>query len=84
MTTNKELRELAEQLTRFGKVAIFNRGGGWSCNCEMFVTGEGVSVEIKSDREHRTIEAAIQQCLERCINCIEDLKNKAPRLEEIR
>lgn len=73
----------AEQLTRLGKVAIFNHGRGWVCQCEMFVTGEGVNVEIKSDREHRTIEAAIQQCLDRCINCIEDLKNK-PRLEAIR
>ncbi|MCK7542915.1 hypothetical protein MLC59_01860 [Marinobacter bryozoorum] len=74
----------AEQLTRFGEVAIFNHGNGWVCKCETFVTGEGVKVEIKSDHRHRTIEAAIQQCLDRCIACIEDLKSKAPTLEAIR
>jgi len=74
----------AEQLTRFGEAAIFNSGHGWVCKCKMFVTGEGVKVEINSDREHRTIEAAIQQCLDRCIACIDGLKSKAPRLEATR
>lgn len=67
----------AKELSRFGEIAIFNHGKGWRCKCEMFVSGQGVKVEVSSDHHMPSIESAIAQCLERCMACIKELNEKS-------
>lgn len=76
---------LAEDLSCYGEVAIFNHGDGWKCTCQMFVTGKGVKVEVASDWKLPSIEAAIGQCLERCQACIVEMEQKSTikRLKQV-
>ena len=78
------MKQLTERLSKFGAVAIFNFGGGWVCSCEMFVTGKGVKVEIKSDRDFPSLEEAVRQCLERCVSCISELNTRTEKIPELK
>lgn len=75
---------IEEKLSRFGKVAIFNHGKGWVCSCEMFVTGKGVKVDVKSDRDLPSLEEAVHQCLERCVSCISELNTRTEKIPELK
>lgn len=78
------MKDIAEHLTKFGEVAIFSHGNGWVCKCEMYVTGKGVKVEVKSDRDLPSLEEAVHQCLERCISCISELNTRTEKIPELK
>lgn len=61
------LEDLLNTLARHGKVALFYRGEGWSCDIELFVTNEvkGAKFEVHSGYKHPTAHKAAIVCLER-------------------
>jgi hypothetical protein len=78
-----DLEALITQLAKYGQVRLGQYGTGhqgWHCSMELFIPGEGVSMEVKS--EHSSAELspmqAATQCAERLAAVLEGLKKAAP------
>ena len=69
------IEECLIELERYGfpKVTKVNKDG-WHSYVNVFVTGQGVSFEVKSDFGMSTPKVAINQCYDRLIEAIK--KNK--------
>ena len=76
------LEEILIYLSQFGKprIGIYSTQG-WHCNVEMFVTGKGISFEIKSDFGHETPLAAAQCCKRRLEDTLAQIQSNLPALK---
>lgn len=78
-----DLESLLLQLAKYGQPRLGQYGTGsqgWHCSLNLFIPGEGVSMEVKSDHssaEMSPMEAATQ-CAERLAAVLEGLKKAAP------
>jgi hypothetical protein len=68
---NKEdsytLDESLVELSMFGqpRLGIYNSDMTWHCSVDMFVTGQGIKFEIKSEFSHKTPMEATRVCIQR-------------------
>ena len=62
-------------LSLYGKVWLFgNQQDGWKASVDMFVTGKGVTFEIKSDSKCKSPHDALTQLNNRVQQTLIDLK----------
>ena len=67
---------LLEYLCKFGLPRLGRHDGGWYAHVDMFVTGAGVSFEIKSGFKHKTPQIALVICAERLDNALKKLQEE--------
>jgi hypothetical protein len=77
------LEKLLTELAKYGQVRMGQFGtnsSGWHCYMELFVPGEGVRMEVKSDHSsaNMTPMEAATQCAERLQAILEGIKKQAP------
>ena len=67
-------------LSKYGRPRLSMTGTDlkWHCRIEMFVTGEGICFEIKTDYQQATPLNAVQKCAELMIKALDDLNKKTP------
>jgi len=73
-----QLEHCLLELSLFGKprLGVFNDQMLWNCSIEMFVTGQGICFEVKSDFTHKTPLSAVKECMSRVYNALKDLETK--------
>lgn len=60
-------------LQHYGKPKL-GKYGGWHCNVEVFVTGKGVSFEVKTDFKQSSPNLAARECLRLLLAALKDIK----------
>lgn len=70
------IEELLDYLCKFGLPRLGKTDKGWYAVVDMFVTGVGVSFEIKSGFGNRTPKAALIVCAERLDNTFKKLQKE--------
>lgn len=72
------LEECLRELQMFGKpkLGVYNDAMGWHCSINMFVVGEGIAFEVKSEFNHKTPLEAAKVCIERTYSALKDLQTK--------
>lgn len=75
----KTLDEILANLQRFGKprLGIYGGDGLWSCKVEMFVSGLGLSFDVRSEYDHATPLEAAEVCEKRMMQALNDIRAKA-------
>ncbi len=72
--TKESLEDVLAELCKFGNPRVSNTGENeWYSCMKMFVTGEGVEFEIKSDFKSPTPLQAAQQCRDRMHSALKSL-----------
>lgn len=70
----ESLEDVLAELCKFGNPRVSNTGENeWYSSMKMFVTGEGVEFEIKSDFKSTSPLAAAQQCRDRMHSALKSL-----------
>ena len=59
------LEDKLTELAKFGDPKLVKTNRGWWCYMEVFVTGKGVTVEVKGENGNETPRQAVDQCMER-------------------
>ncbi len=61
------LEDLLAVLSLYGKprTGVFGSDGTWHCVVDVYVSGAGVSFEVKSEFKHTSPRSAAIQCVER-------------------
>ena len=70
------LEYVLTEMAQFGKVIIGQYGVSnslWHCSVKMFVTGEGISFEVKSSFDHSSPMSAAKECLQRLYEAMSKL-----------
>lgn len=76
------MEDLLDYLARFGNPHLWRmRDGDWVCRMEMFVTGPGLSFEVKC-LDGKTPMDALQRCKERMDAALTQLAPACPTLKE--
>lgn len=76
------LEAILEYLSRFGRPHLWRMtDGDWACRVEMFVTGQGVSFEVKHLSGKSPMEA-LEGCKRNMEAALADLAAAHPRLKE--
>jgi len=78
-----DLESLLLQLAKYGQPRLGQYGTnsrGWHCSLDLFIPGEGVKMEVKSDHSSAdmTPMEAATQCAERLQGVLEGIKKQAP------
>lgn len=77
------LEALLLELSRYGQVRLGQYGTGnskWHCSLDLFVTGKGVSMEIKSDHNSMTPIQAAMQCSDRLVAALNEMKEQSAKI----
>lgn len=56
------LEECLLELAKYGNPRVCKMDNGWYSRIDVFVTGEGVNFEVKSEHNHRTAKDAANEC----------------------
>lgn len=79
-----ELSQTLEYLTKFGHPKLTHNESmgkmGWTCRIEMFVVGQGIEFEIKSEFICPTALDAAQQCKQRMEETLTKIAQSMPAL----
>lgn len=69
------IEECLIELEKYGLPRLGKFDSGWHANIEVFVTGEGVAFKVKSDFGCRAPKEAINQCYNRLVKAIKQIKD---------
>jgi hypothetical protein len=77
-----DLERLLIEMSRYGKVRIGQYGTsdrGWHCSMEVFIAGDGIALEVKSDHSSANLTPlqAATQCSERLVALMNEMKEKS-------
>lgn len=66
------LEQLLVNLQKFGQVNVHSfKDGSWSCSVEMVMRAQGSDYKIRSEFDHATPRAAVEQCTDRVNEAIQ-------------
>ena len=69
----EKLEDLLIVVSRFGKPRLSNMGDGWLCVCDMYLSQDGCSFEVKSEFDHPSPLEAATICAKRILSALESL-----------
>lgn len=80
-----DLATILVELSKYGKVRLGQYStSGWHCGIEVFVTGKGLAVEVKSEFGHKHPMDAAMECSARLVSMMNDMKAQSiPNLPTI-
>ena len=67
--------ECLAEMAKYGLPRVFKMDGGWHACIDVFVTGEGVSFEVRTSFKELSPNVAVNKCLQLLMKAIEDVKN---------
>lgn len=68
------VEECLIEMEKYGYPRIGKFKSGWHSHIEVFVTGAGVDFEVKSQFSHATPASAVNQCYDRLIKALNQIK----------
>ncbi len=71
----KSIEACLLELEKYGNPWLAKQKSGWFTSIDVFVTGEGVEFEVKSDFGHAKPKDALNQCFSRLVIAIRDIKD---------
>tara|TARA_R110000824_G_scaffold188319_2_gene369695 strand:- start:3359 stop:3625 length:267 start_codon:yes stop_codon:yes gene_type:complete len=72
--SNNSLEDVLLELERYGEPRVSKLKNGWYSSVEVFVTGKGISFDVKSDYNLATPHGAASQCYDRLMLAIKSIK----------
>ena len=70
------LEECLTELEKYGRPSLRKvNGSGWRTSIDVFVTGQGVEFEVKSNLDCETPVIAANECYQRLVKAIKQIKD---------
>ena len=69
----EKLEDLLIMITRFAKPRLSHMSDGWFCVCDMYLSQDGCSFEVKSEFDHPSPLEAVTTCAKRILSALESL-----------
>ena len=72
--SGNSLEDILIEFENYGEPRLSKLKSGWYSSVEVFVTGKGISFDVKSDYEWATPHGAASQCYDRLMLAIKSIK----------